>query len=68
MREGQGRIKSDRELWRRYYHCLAHEDARTICSALHREARADKLIDTSIQWAERIMRKIDRDEKYESQP
>jgi len=31
--------------------------------------RTDKLIDASIQWAERIMRKIDRDvERYKSQP
>lgn len=31
--------------------------------------RTDGLIDASIQWAERIMRKIDRDvEKYKSQP
>jgi hypothetical protein len=31
--------------------------------------RTDNLIDASIQWAERIMRKIDRDvEKYKSQP
>jgi hypothetical protein len=31
--------------------------------------RTDKLIDASIQWAERIMRKIDCDvERYKSQP
>jgi hypothetical protein len=31
--------------------------------------RTDRLIDASIQWAERIMRKIDSNvEKYKSQP
>jgi hypothetical protein len=52
------RFFSDAAAWRQFS-CLGISTRLTICSAGRKEARTDKLIAAIIQWAEKIMWKID---------